>query len=289
VSFLSRAAWKLLRLQGYSLTDAWDSWQLVLADRTGDGHYGHLRKLHRYLLKKELITAIEIAGADLVVDVGAHVGRFARDLRRGGYGGHVLSCEPNPAAFAVLDAAASRDPRWHVLKTAIGPADAGGTATLRVSRDASFASTLHASDHGVRIFGGLMEVERTVEVPLAPLESVLDDLGSRLGQDFTRVFLKSDTQGVDREVLGSLGRWRPKVWGLLVELPVVPIYEGLGGLASHHQWFESQGFKLTAAHPVSWDEGGRLVEMDALYLDPAHPVASGTLRRSSREETADRS
>jgi FkbM family methyltransferase len=281
VSLWSRAAWTLLRMQGYSLTDAWDSWQLVLADKTGDDNYAHLRKLHRYLLNRQLSNAIGLAKADLVIDVGAHVGRFARDLRRGGYDGYVLSCEPNPSVFAVLASAASSDPLWLILQTAIGTVTAPATATLRVSRDSSFASTLHASDDGVRIFGGLMDIESTVEVALAPLESVLDDLAFRLGRDFSRVFLKSDTQGVDRDVLTSLGRWRPRIWGLLVEVPVVPIYEGVGGLATHHHWFESQGFMLAAVHPVSWDKDGRLVELDALYLDPAHPAASDSLPRRS--------
>src|SRR5271163_4949912 len=80
-------------------------------------------------------------GARTMLDVGANSGQFARELRREGYAGTIVSFEPLSQAHADLARAASRDSHWTVMpRMALG--DAAGRAAINVSRNLASSSLL---------------------------------------------------------------------------------------------------------------------------------------------------
>ena len=79
------------------------------------------------------------------------------------------------------------------------------------------------------------------------------------------VFLKTDTQGNDLEVILSGGEWTNRIKTLLVEVSSIPIYEGVETLPEMHDRLDSLGYRIMGMYPVSWDSSGAVVEFDALY------------------------
>src|SRR5437879_176927 len=73
-----------------------------------------------------------------VLDVGANVGQYASQLRSFGYSGWILSFEPVEANFALLQRAASRDPKWRAFPWALGTVD--GPAEINVMDATVFSS-----------------------------------------------------------------------------------------------------------------------------------------------------
>ncbi len=151
-----------------------------------------------------------IREGDTVIDVGAHTGDTALPMALAcGAEGLVIACEPNPYVFKVLEANARLNPG----RTRVAPLNFA--ATERDGRyvfhyyDASFinggnVSQLHNQRHGHRY---PLEVEgRDLE---RYLRAHYADRLARLS------FLKTDTEGYDREVLramnGMLREFRPVV------------------------------------------------------------------------------
>src|SRR3954453_11726149 len=124
-----------------------------------DGWRGHLERLLRGALRRRGLALVGYTpedyvhlrrarvlaahGVDLVLDAGANTGQYAGHLRAEGYRGRIVSFEPASAAFAALQAAAARDPKWSVRRCAIG--DAEGTLDLRTYPDSRHNSGLPPS------------------------------------------------------------------------------------------------------------------------------------------------
>ena len=72
---------------------------------------------HAQLRRYRLLLHHDI---DLVLDVGANIGQFGRELRRAGYRGRIVSFEPLADAFAALQATASQDSNWQTVQLALG-------------------------------------------------------------------------------------------------------------------------------------------------------------------------
>ena len=77
------------------------------------------RKTAWFSYQAQLQSVLEGAHIDLVIDVGANEGQFARGLRRF-YRGEIMSFEPVSSVFEKLAATASADPLWQVHKLALG-------------------------------------------------------------------------------------------------------------------------------------------------------------------------
>ena len=73
---------------------------------------------------------------DLVIDVGANAGQFAREIRSMGYRGRIHSFEPLAAAFAELEGHAARDPLWDVSNVGVG--SRAGKLEINIARNSVF-------------------------------------------------------------------------------------------------------------------------------------------------------
>ncbi|MEV5606834.1 hypothetical protein [Streptomyces sp. NPDC052225] len=78
----------------------------------------------------ELVRRLDQYEIDLVLDSGAHHGRFGRGLRRAGYRGRIVSFQPFGGPRAKVRRFAARDLEWSVLPYALGDRDGLWTRRL---------------------------------------------------------------------------------------------------------------------------------------------------------------
>ena len=162
----------------------------------------------------------------LMLDVGANTGQFGRDLRIHGIRCPVLSFEPLSAAHAKLLRRARRYRDWEVAeRTAVGDRD--GVVTMNVSADSHSSSVLAGLPQlGVSAPGAAYVGTETV--PVVRLDSYLPAHGHG-GVD--RFALKIDTQGYEGQVLDGAPETLARTHLLMLELSLVPLYEGTPGLS----------------------------------------------------------
>ena len=222
----------------------------------------NLSNLHGHL--RDLLADLRV---DCVIDVGANEGQFARSLRDHGFRGYILSFEPVPAMAPRLASELGRDPLWRHLPLALGDQD--GRLTLHVPRRSLFASALPASEYGRTAFQD-RPFDTLVEevVPVRRLDSLFAQLRDELG--FERPFLKLDTQGYDLHVLRGAQGSLESICGLLTEMSLRPLYEGMPDIADSLEAVRTAGFEITGLFPVVRDASGALIEVDCVARRPFH-------------------
>jgi len=181
---------------------------------------------------------------DCVFDVGANEGQYARELRRGGFAGTILSFEPQPDVYPRLAAAAKDDPRWHTFPVALGREP--GTAAFNVMAGdvfSSFRAPVAGGD-----FADANTVRQTVDVRVERLDALLPQLRAEHG--FVRPFLKMDTQGFDLEVLAGAGAEARAFCALLSEVSLRRLYADAPTMEQSLAAFRDAGFVLAALHSV---------------------------------------
>lgn len=223
-----------------------------------------LRKLRRGSTAKryarQLKRGFDAFGVDLVFDVGANTGQFAREIRDSGFKGHIVSFEPLSAAHRELAVAAASDPLWSVHeRCALG--DREGLVALNIAGNSVSSSILemaaaHAAAAPESAYVGHEETALTT----------LDSVAQKYLGGSQRPFLKIDTQGFEWQVLTGAEQTLPSIHGVLCELSLVVLYEG------QHLWrdmidrLEAAGFTLWGLQPGFMDRRGRNLQSDAIFF-----------------------
>lgn len=207
---------------------------------------------------KALLARLKI---NCVLDVGANVGEYGRMLRRIGYRGRIISMEPVTEVFAQLKASAAGDDGWLTLNTACGSQEE--TRAINVFSQSGLNSFLAPTSNITAINSG--RIERTENVTIRRLDSLFPE--AVRGLDHPRVFLKTDVQGLDIEVIRGAGECLSKVQGIQSEVSVIPLYLGTPDYLEFLTYCRKLSFEPSGFFPIfNSPASGHLVECDVVLI-----------------------
>jgi FkbM family methyltransferase len=211
----------------------------------------HLRRLLAYL------------DVDCVFDVGANYGQYAEMLRqRVGFTGRIISFEPMPDAVTVLKAKSARDPKWTIEGIALS--SSSGARIFHIMKSNRFSSLGQPLHTEVDIFERMNAVERTIEVQTETLEEAYMRLKKEY--EFSRPFLKMDTQGFDVDIVRAASLVMPFFLGMQSELAVKRIYEQSVDFRDAIAAYKEAGFDVSAFVPNNAGHFPQLIEMDGIFV-----------------------
>ncbi|MEN9662546.1 MAG: hypothetical protein RL324_1495 [Verrucomicrobiota bacterium] len=249
-----------------------------LLHHSGDPVLAEMRSLHESLrlqpdpvlwddslpqpaMQAHLRNLLQLHHIDLVLDVGANRGQFARLVRRLGFQGRIVSFEPQSSLQGQLKAEASRDPDWMILPCALGAT--AGILGLQVFRNDTFSSLHPMNALGRQRFAGLVAEEKTETVEIRTLDNVWPGIA---GGRPRRVLLKTDTQGHDLAVLQGATEVLGCTHAVLTEAAVQPIYQDAPLYPELAGWLAARGFAPSGLYPISHRrEDLALIELDAFF------------------------
>lgn len=198
-------------------------------------------------LDRHLREFLSQMAVNVVLDVGANVGGFARRVRELGYRGRIVSFEPVRATFEQLRANMCRDSLWRGER--LGLSDEDREADIHVHSKAGFDSLLTLRREAERAYGLDLAAEGRETIQLRRLDSVLPELID--GVRSPRVFLKLDTQGHDVSIVKGASGALGTVIGLQSELPAIELYDGMVPMPAALQYYSSLGFVPIGFYPVN--------------------------------------
>lgn len=199
-------------------------------------------------------------GINLVFDVGASSGGYARELRNTGYRGRIVSFEPLAAPFAQLLARSRGDTAWDAVQTGLGREP--GLRQLNVAANSESSSFLEMDPRHAAAYPGAAYVGIET-VTVARLDDVFGD-HCRAGE---RAFVKIDAQGYEMRILEGAAASLPAIRGIQVEMSLVPMYAGEARMTDLVTFLEKRGFVLMSVQPVVEDPAsGQLLQIDGLFF-----------------------
>lgn len=208
---------------------------------------------------RDLIDFIHDREIDVVIDVGANIGQFGESLRNKGYRGRIVSFEPIESAYRTLSRRTAADGNWEAHHCGLGAAS--GEAIINVSRLSVFSSILTLTNVAIQLDTQKQTaVERTETIHLRTLDEVAVDL-------FGKILLKIDTQGYEKHVIEGGKQTITRLKGILIELPIIHLYEGNWYFHEAMKFMDEAGFVPAQFHPVNYRPKDKvsLHEVDCLF------------------------
>jgi len=157
---------------------------------------------------------------DIIFDVGASWGGYAKSLRRFGFKDKIISFEPVNASYEKLLKNSFKDSSWHVHKKIIITNKNIKKQKINVSKDFDNSSLLNLTK---------LHSENHVEAKYSHQEEVecdsLDNLVSNYLKDEKNLMLKVDVQGTEMDVLKSAINNIKKFKLVQIELSLHKMYE----------------------------------------------------------------
>ncbi len=199
---------------------------------------------------------------DLVLDVGANIGQYAKSLREIGYAGKIVSFEPLSSAYSQLIAASKKDPLWEVApRTAIGNRD--GKIKINIAKNSFSSSALPMLDSHLNAAPESAYINSEI-VDIYKLDSIAPKYVDRYAKS---IYLKLDVQGFELKVLEGAEHILPKILGIQLELSLIPLYDGGTLFSEMINKMEQAGYELYAVIPCFTDvKTGRLLQMDGIFF-----------------------
>ena len=199
-------------------------------------------------------------GVDLILDVGANSGQYARYLRDDiGYSGQIVSFEPQSAAFESLAENAKGDPLWRTINVGLGNVVERRRINIAGnSLSSSFLNMLPAHE----LAAPASRYVSQEDVDVVTLDSIFQTLCS--GTE--RVFLKIDAQGFERNILDGAEEVLAHIPTVQMELSLVALYEGQATFLELTQSMMTKGYRIIGIHPEFGDlNSGELLQVDAVF------------------------
>lgn len=221
------------------------------------------RSLGSWLCTTQVVRTLDLLDVNVVLDVGANKGQFAKRMRAAGYTGRIVSFEPLEKFIDILRKESADDPDWIVMPYALGAED---TETEINVADGPLSSLLPSSEFG-KAWAPKLTRTHPETIQVRRLDSVLDE--AYAGLEGPRTFLKLDTQGFDLEAFRGAGHRVEEILGVQSEVAGVPIYDGMPRFVEAIVEYEKAGFELAGMFPVTiHPQTLRVIEFDAVLVRP---------------------
>jgi FkbM family methyltransferase len=197
---------------------------------------------------------------DVLLDIGANEGQFARSCRNIGFGGRIISFEPQLDAFTSLKGYAASDSNWSCLNIALGRER--GTASMHISGSSPSSSLLPIG----KVHTQLMPISAEIGQSTVTVER-LDNLVADLGLFGKSIFMKLDVQGYEGPVLEGANDVASRSLGVVAELNFAPLFDGQSKWHDVVCLLESLGFMFCGLTDQVWDrKNGAVLWADGVFL-----------------------
>lgn len=212
---------------------------------------------HPLARRKALIESYNI---DLILDVGANTGQFAKQMRDDiGYSGNIISFEPLSSEYKVLKEKADNDDKWKAINCAIG--DMEEKSKINIAGNSYSSSIL-----------GMLELHEKSAPESKYIGSeiidvkTLDNIMNELKIKEENIYLKIDTQGFESKVIKGAANVLKHIDTIQLEMSLIPLYKDELLFNDMYNLLVSKGYSLVTIEPGFSDKNsGQMLQVDGIF------------------------
>jgi FkbM family methyltransferase len=205
-----------------------------------------------------LVSQIEKSDVDLVLDVGANLGQFAKDLMLSGYAKQIQSFEPVRSQFEFLRRSALGNKRWETHNFAFG--DRNIEEKIFVSSNSGLSSSFLQMNHN--------HLDNFPSAKIAGSETVqlqtIHDYINASGVEPRTTLLKLDVQGFESRVLVGCRDQLQHFALCFLEVSLIPLYEDESTFFEVLDYLRANGQQLIDVRRGVQSKSGDLLQLDIL-------------------------
>lgn len=212
-------------------------------------------------LKEEEIRLLTQFKIDVIFDIGANIGQYARETLSYGYTNKMVSFEPLPAAFKIIEKQLVRHGSgdWYALNLALG--NYNGNIEFNVSEKSESSSVLPMMALHIDSSPQSGYIDQ-ITVPVRRLDSIINEFCS----PDNRLFVKMDVQGYENIVLEGCSLVMDRIVGFQMELSLKPLYEGETLMVRMIEILDDLGYGLFLIKPGLKSKLGELLQADCIFF-----------------------
>jgi len=207
-------------------------------------------------IRKELLESHKI---DVILDVGANTGQFAKGLRRMGYQGRIISFEPLSSAYSELKCNSEKDAFWEAFNFALG--DIEKAAVINIASNSYSSSILMMLPSHIKL-APESEYVGQEEIKV----KTLDSLFSSLCNQADNILLKIDTQGYEKCVIMGAEKTLEFIDVIQLEMSLTPLYKDELLFDKMYELLSKKGYKLVGIEPEFIDiKTGHMLQVNGIF------------------------
>jgi len=208
-----------------------------------------------------LIKLINKYKIDLVLDVGANKGQFAKELRNLEYYKKIVSFEPVSNIYKVLLKNSSRDPEWDIYeRCCLGECD--GFTEINISSYSQSSSILNFTYLHLNAKPSAVMVKKE-KVKMYKLDTAIKNITV----ENKKILLKLDTQGYEGKILDGAENILKNVDIIICEMSLKEVYEGQELFKEIIERLNKQNFKIASLQNGFFDQkSDHLLQIDAIFV-----------------------
>ena len=201
---------------------------------------------------------------ELLLDVGANYGQYAKGLLKAGFRGIIESFEPLDQPFQHLEEVNRHYTNWNSRKLALG--NSTSVTEINVAGNSASSSLLEMNESHLRAAPESAYIGRQkIQI------EKLDNIFHLFYPNYQRIFLKIDTQGFEKAVLEGASASLENIIGLQLEMSFVELYNGETTFIELFRLVEDYGFKLCHIEEgLRHQSTGQLLQADAIFYKPGY-------------------
>lgn len=208
------------------------------------------------------IKLLQHYNIDIVFDIGANKGQYAKGIMDAGYSNKIISFEPLSSVHSIIEKESKKHSNWTVApRCAVGSKNE--EIEINISANSVSSTLLNMLDS---------HTEGAPESKIIGKEKVqvlpMDEIAEKYIGTSKNIFLKIDVQGFEQEVLKGAEKLLNKVKGIEMEISLIPLYENQNWLLPEIlEFMNTKGFQLMSLAPAFTDnKTGKVLQCNGIFF-----------------------